>query len=213
MKGKLFMKFKKQIGTLAVALSLMCAGIGYAGAAEAVNVKTPAGGVQNGTVKPPVVGVPKVKPTKEEMKARMEKRAAEFNKALELSDEQVAKAKEIRLDGHKKMKPLLDKKKAKLDEIRKVMNDDTMTVRAQDKKVQALRAELKEIDLDIRQMRRDNEKEFQSILTDEQKAKYAQIKEEGRRHFMEHRMPQGPENFHHMPPVRHHGFKPAPRWR
>lgn len=104
----------------------------------------------------------------------------------------------------------MEKKKAKMDEIRAVMADDNMKVKAQDAKVDALRAQLKEIDQDIRQLRRDNEKEFTSILTDEQKTKYAQIKEEGRKHFREHKMPQGPENFGHRPPVHDHRYRPMP---
>lgn len=151
------------------------------------------------------------KPTPEQMKAMMEKRVEEFNKALGLSDEQIVKAKEIRTKGHEKMKPLIEKKKAKIAEIRTVMDDDNMTVKVQDSKIEKLRSELKPIDQDIRQLRRDNEKEFVSILTPEQKVKYAQIKEEGKKHFRKHRMPQGPENFRHRPPVNDHRFKPTPK--
>jgi len=104
-----------------------------------------------------------------------------------------------------------EKKKAKIAEIRAVMDDDNMTVKAQDAKIEKLRGELKLIDQDIRQLRRDNEKEFVSILTPEQKVKYAQIKEEGKKHFRKHRMPQGPENFRHRPPVNDHRFKPTPK--
>lgn len=143
----------------------------------------------------------KQKPSPEEMKAMMEKRVEEFNKALGLTDAQVAQAKDIRVKGHEKMKPLMQKKKAKLDEIRAVMDNDDLSVKVQDKKIETLRGELKVIDQDIRQMRRDNEKEFTAILTPEQKVKYEQIKQEGRKHYREHRMPQGPENFGHRPPM------------
>ncbi len=150
------------------------------------------------------------KPTPEQMKAMMEKRVEEFNKALGLTDAQVAQAKDIRAKGHEKMKPLIQKKKAKIDEIRAVMDNDDLTVKVQDKKIETLRNELKVIDQDIRQMRRDNEKEFVAILTPEQKVKYEQIKQEGRKHYKEHRMPQGPENFHSKRPMNHpmHGSHP-----
>lgn len=203
---------KKQILTLALAATVITGGITMSQAApckvgEPVNAPVE-------QKKPETCNLPKKEMrqnlTPEQRKAMMEKRIEEFNKALGLSDEQIAKAKEIRTNGHNKMKPLMEKKKAKMDEIRAVMADENLTVKAQDKKIETLRADLKSIDQDIRQMRRDNEKEFQAILTDEQKAKYAQIKEEGRKHFKEHKKPQGPENFGHRPPVKDHRYKPMP---
>lgn len=144
------------------------------------------------------------KPPQEEMKAMMEKRVEEFNKALNLSDSQVKQAKEIRAKGHAKMKPLMEKKRAKMDQIRLVMGNDDILVKEQDKQIDALRAEIKEIDQEIRQLRQDNEKEFKGILNDEQKVKYQQIKEDGRKYYRTHHSPQRPEAFrHHRDP--HHG--------
>ena len=150
----------------------------------------------------------------EERKAKMEKRVEEFNKTLGLTDEQIAKAKEIRTEGHDKMKPLMEKKKAKFDEMRELKANSSMSVKAQDKKMEALRNDMRKIDQEMRQIRRDNEKEFEAILTPDQKTKYEQIKEEGRKHFREHKKPQGPENFSHRPPKApdgDHRHKPAPK--
>lgn len=203
---------KKQILTLALAATVITGGITMAQAVPCKvgePVKAP---VER--KKPETCNLPrkemKQNLTPEQRKAMMEKRIEEFNKALGLSDEQIAKAKEIRTKGHEKMKPLMEKKKVKMDEIRAVMADDNMLVKVQDKKIETLRGELKVIDQDIRQLRRDNEKEFQAILTDEQKAKYAQIKEEGRKHFREHHRPQNPESFGHKPPVKDHRYRPMP---
>ena len=87
--------------------------------------------------------------------------------------------------------------------------------------METLRSDMRKIDQEMRQIRRDNEKEFEAILTPEQKAKYEQIKEEGRKHFREHKRPQGPENFHrgqggangygHRAPVKDHRYKPVPK--
>lgn len=205
---------KKQFLTIALAATVVIGGLCTAEAVpckvgETPKAPAPCQKVECETPKAPCRQV-KQKPTPEQMKAMMEKRIEEFNKALGLSDEQVAKAKEIRANGHNKMKPLMEKKKAKIDEIRAVMADDNIAVKVQDKKVETLRAELKVIDQDIRQARRDNEKEFQAILTDEQKVKYAQIKEEGRKHFRQHHKPQGPENFRHRTPAGDHRYRPAP---
>lgn len=203
---------KKQILTLALAATVITGGITMSQAAPCKVGEPAKASVEQ--QKPETCNLPKKEMkqnlTPEQRKAMMEKRIEEFNKALGLSDEQIAKAKEIRTNGHNKMKPLMEKKKAKMDEIRAVMADDNLTVKAQDKKIETLRADLKGIDQDLRQLRRDNEKEFQAILTDEQKAKYAQIKEEGRKHFKEHRKPQGPENFGHRPPVKDNRYRPMP---
>ena len=149
--------------------------------------------------------------TPEERKAMMEKRVEEFNKTLGLTDEQVAKAKEIRMNGHNKMKPLMEKKRAKFQEMRNLEANSSMSVKAQDKKAETLRNDIGKIDQQMRQIRRDNEKEFEAILTPEKKLKYQQIKEEGRKHFREHRKPQGPENFGHKPPVGDHRYRPEPK--
>lgn len=175
---------KKQFMTIALAATIIFGGFM---SAEAVPCKVGA------PDKMPVKCEKPQKPTPEEMKARMEKRVEEFNKALGLTDEQVAKAKQIRENGHNKMKPLMEKKKAKLDEIRAVMDNDDLSVKVQDKKVEDLRLQLKSIDQDIRQARRDNQKEFEAILTPEQKVKLNQIKEEGKKHFRQNRKPMGPE--------------------
>ncbi len=109
------------------------------------------------------------------------------------------------------MKPLMEKKKAKFEEMRTLEANSSMSVKSQDKKMEALHNDMRKIDQQMRQIRRDNEKEFEAILTPEQKIKYEQIKEEGRKHFREHKRPQGPENFGHRPPVGDHRYKPAPK--
>ena len=47
---------------------------------------------------------------------------AEFENRLKLTDEQKAKAKEIRLNGHKEMKPIMEKLKAKHQEAESIRN-------------------------------------------------------------------------------------------
>jgi len=209
---------RKEFLTMALAATVVFGGFSAANAAPC-NVQD--------TQKAPAQGIMKPEPTEncnlpkkrsemkkltpEERKAKMEQRVMEFNKSLGLTDEQIAKARELRANGHDKMKPLMEKKKAKFDEMRALKANSSMSVKAQDRKMEALRNDMRKIDQEMRQIRRDNEQEFEAILTPEQKAKYEQIKEEGRKHFREHKRPQGPENFGKRPPIKDHGYKPAPK--
>lgn len=208
---------KKEFLTLALAATVVMGGFCTADAVPC-KVGEAANPAAQNVVKPEppeTCNLPKEnrmkKLTPEERKAMMEKRVEEFNKTLGLTDEQVAKAKEIRMSGHNKMKPLMEKKRLKIQEIRSVKESSSMSAKAQDKKIETLKGDLHKIDQQMRQMRRDNEKEFEAILTPEQKLKYQQIKEEGRKHFKEHRKPQGPENFGHRPPVGDHRYRPEPK--
>ena len=63
-------------------------------------------------------------PMSPEMKAKMEKKKAEFDKKLNLTDEQKAKAEQIRKDGFEKMKPVMDQIKVKKDERREIREND-----------------------------------------------------------------------------------------
>lgn len=167
-------------------------------------------------VKPTVQAQKMQKPnmTPEQRKALMEKRMQEFNKTLGLSDEQIAQAKTIRQKGHKQMKPLIEKRKAKIEEWKQIKANDKLSTKTQDKKIETIKNDLKKINQDMHKVRIENENEFKSILTQEQKAKYEQIKAEGRKHYKEHKKPQGPENFKHKPPMKGVAqptpYKPAP---
>lgn len=222
---------KKEFLTMALAATVITGGFLTADAVPCKAGEAPEAAAQSvmQTKAPETCNLPRKKPemkklTPEERKAIMEKRVEEFNKTLGLTDEQVAKAKEIRAQGHNKMKPLMEKKKAKFQEMRTLEANSSMSVKAQDKKAEALRNDMRKIDQQMRQIRRDNEKEFEAILTPEQKIKLEQIKEEGRKHFREHKMPQGPENFRRGPggpegfdhrgpgaPVGDHRYRPLPK--
>lgn len=185
---------KKEIITLALSMAVLFAGIGIASADETTApFKAP--------VKKEQMKMKKMSP--EEIKAAHEKRIAGFNKALGLTEAQTEQAKKLRLKGHDEMRPVMEKKRAKFEEMKKIIDNDNLSVKTQEKKVEALKKDIHELDLRAKQIRRDNEKAFEAILTPEQKAKYLEIKAEGRKHYMEHKKPQGPENFGHRPPYGH----------
>lgn len=112
----------------------------------------------------------------------MEARKAKFEDKLKLTDEQKAKAKEIRMKGHEEMKPIMEKIKAKrqqIDTIRK----SRIAVQEQEKQIAAVREELKVLKKQAHELRIKNMQEFESILTTKQKKTLEKMKKEGRKNF------------------------------
>ena len=156
---------------LAFAVSTQCF------AAEVPTVE-PAAAVPAQTVEQPAA--PEVqKPPK---RPDMEKKKAEFENRLKLTDEQKAKAKEIRMKGHEQMKPIMEAIKEKRQEIDAVMRS-RIAVEAQQEKVKALKAEIRELKKQAHELRMKNMQEFESILTKKQLKELKKMKEEGRKNF------------------------------
>lgn len=121
------------------------------------------------------------RPTRK-MNPEMAKKKAEFDKRLNLTDEQKAKAKEIRENGRKQMEPIMEQIKAKHQEI-KVIRMSRIAVEMQEEKIAAVKAELRDLNKKAHEIRMQNMKEFESILTDKQLKELKKMKAEGRKNF------------------------------
>lgn len=120
-----------------------------------------------------------------------------LDEKLKLTDEQKKQAHEVRMKGHEKIKPVIEKMKAKHDEIKKVL-DSNLSDEQKEKKINALERDLLTLKQQARKIRTDNMKDFEAILTPEQKAEFDKMKKEAReKHKMKKR--------HGKP-----GFGPAP---
>ncbi|MDD3594731.1 MAG: Spy/CpxP family protein refolding chaperone [Candidatus Gastranaerophilales bacterium] len=101
-----------------------------------------------------------------------------FNERLKLTDEQVALAKKNRIEGHKKIKPIMQEimqKKDKLFEIR----ESNLSDAEKKKQTAALKTQIRALEDKADDIREENMKNFESILTAEQKQELAKIKAEG----------------------------------
>lgn len=123
---------------------------------------------------------PCVKP----MPIKMDK--PKIDERLNLTEEQKKQAHEIRMQGHEKMKPIFKEMQAKKQEIRKI-RDSELSQEEKDLKIAPLKNELKKLAQDAKKVRMENTKEFESILTDEQKAEFAKIKNEGKQRAKQYR--------------------------
>lgn len=108
------------------------------------------------------------------------KRHAEFEQRLKLTDEQKAKAKELREQGFEKMKPIMEKIKEKRAEIQTVKQDTTEAGKA---KLEQLQKEIGALKQEAHRLRMENMKAFEGILTKSQLKELQKMKEEGRKKF------------------------------
>jgi hypothetical protein len=105
-----------------------------------------------------------------------------FENRLSLTDEQKLKAKEIRIKGHEKIKPVIEEIKAKKQET-KMIKMSRIAVQVQEERLAAIDAELKVLEKQAHDIRKANMKEFESILTKDQKKILKQMKKEGRKKY------------------------------
>lgn len=116
-----------------------------------------------------------------------QKRKAEFEKRLNLTDEQKAKAEQIHKQGFEKMKPIMEKIKQKHQELKALQAEQN---EANKEKIEQLRKELGALKKEAHEIRQQNMKDFDALLTKKQKKELDKIKEEGRKKFeQEHKKP------------------------
>ena len=122
---------------------------------------------------------PNERPSVNDIKVQREKA---FEKRLELTDEQKIKAREIRIKGHEAIKPIVEQIIAKKQEA-KMVKMSRIAVQVQEERLNAIDAELKVLEKKAHDIRKANMKEFESILTKEQKRTLKQMKKEGRQKY------------------------------
>lgn len=193
------MNKKLFISTILVAL--MATGINCAMAEDAVTEATstaPKGDYSTTTLLPksprPVAVAPKdmkhppeYKKAKQFDKAEMAAKKAEFEKRLNLTDEQKKKIAENKAKDKEKIKPIMDSLKQKKEELNKVYEDTTISEEEKAQKISELRKDIKNLKAQKVEIYKANMKNFESILTDKQKAEFAKIKAEQKKEMEKHR--------------------------
>lgn len=124
------------------------------------------------------------RPSKEEIKRQFEQR-------LQLTDKQKEKAKIIHQKGREKMKPVMMQIDLKRQEI-ETIKLSRMSERMQKERIEQLISEIKELEKQADEIRKENTQEFEKILTKKQKAELEQMKAEGRARFAKEHPPRPP---------------------
>ena len=137
------------------------------------------------------IATPFVQQQNSQMRA---KRDMEFEQRLGLTEEQRIKAREARQKSYEKMKPVVEEiknKKAEVESIKK----SRMPVEVQEEKLTVLDQEIKELEKKAHEIKRNNMKDFEAILTKSQKNTLNQMKKEGRKNFNRGRCCPPPRHF------------------
>jgi Spy/CpxP family protein refolding chaperone len=111
-----------------------------------------------------------------------QKKKCNLFQELNLTEEQKATLKQNREESKKKMKPIMKKMSKKKYEIDKVMLSNASKLEKIEK-IEKIKAEMKVLKIQADQIRREDMKKFESVLTDEQKAKFEEIKKEKKKEF------------------------------
>lgn len=112
----------------------------------------------------------------------IEKARADFEQKLGLTDAQKAQAKELRKQGFEKMKPIIVKTQAKIAEAEAVKKSQ-LTENAKKEQLAQIDKDLADLHKQMNEIRKSNMKDFEAILTSEQKKTLDEMKKEGRKNF------------------------------
>ena len=130
-------------------------------------------------------GLPKMPPPCDMQKVRKAHENV-FEQKLQLTEVQKLKARELRKDGHSKIKPLIDDIRAKKHEA-EIIRNSKLTVEAQEEKLTVIDKDIADLEKQVKVIRKQNMKEFEKILTKEQKKTLKNMKKEGRQKFEQQR--------------------------
>ena len=122
------------------------------------------------------------RPNPEQMKQMRRAHEQAFEQKLGLTEVQKLKARELRKAGHEKMKPVIDQIRAKKQEAEAIRNSK-LTVQEQEEKLTVIDKDLAELKKQARDIKKQNMKDFEAILTKDQKKTLKNMKKEGRKNF------------------------------
>ena len=111
-----------------------------------------------------------------------QKKQAEFDKRLNLTDKQKQKIKDLRIKGHEEMQPIMEQIKTKRQEAEAVKRSK-MSVEMQQEKLKQINSEIQDLRKQAHELRMKNMQDFESILTKKQKKELDKIKKEGRKRY------------------------------
>ena len=131
-------------------------------------------------------------PSAEQIKQMKKAHEAAFEQKLGLTEVQKLKARELRKSGHAKIEPVMKDIKSKKQEAEMVRNSK-LTVQDQEVKLTQIDKELEVLKKQAQEIRKQNMKDFESILTREQKKTLKNMKKEGRKNFDKHRKELPPQ--------------------
>lgn len=120
-----------------------------------------------------------------------------FEQKLGLTEVQKLKARQLREQSHANLAPVMQQIKDKKQEA-EMIRRSRMAVQMQEEKLAVIDKELATLEKQAKEIRKKNMKDFESILTREQRKTLKNMKKEGRKRFeANHKKPCLPNCPHH----------------
>lgn len=123
-----------------------------------------------------------VKPEQPTVVTLRQHRENPFEIRLGLTEQQKMQAREIRYKGHENIYPVYNQIRMLKQEAQMVKNS-RIAVEVQEERLAKIDKELKQLEKQAHKIKRENMKEFESILTRAQKNTLKQMKQEGRKKY------------------------------
>ena len=120
--------------------------------------------------------------TKEEIAKYRKAKEAEFEKKLGLTEDQKIKAYELRIQAHKEMRPIINELMSKKQEA-KMVKMSRIAIQEQEVRLIVLDKEMQALEKKANALRKKNMKDFEAILTKDQRKILKNMKKEGRKNF------------------------------
>ena len=111
-------------------------------------------------------------------KAEMEAKKAEFEKRLNLTEEQKQQIEKNKQKDKEKMKPIMQEMHAKRAELMGIKTDITLAPHEKVEKMAPIEKDLIDLKLKANDLRKKNMEAFEKLLTKDQKVEFEKIKEE-----------------------------------
>ena len=162
-----------------------------AAASNAVKNETIKGNIENLKQRPQIE---RKAPDMEQMKKIRKAHEQAFEQKLNLTEVQKLKARELRKSGHEKIEPVMKNIRAKKQEAEAIRRSK-LTVEAQEEKLTAIDKDLTVLQKQAQEIRKQNMKDFEAILTKDQKKTLKNMKKEGRKNFDKKRKCDGHKKF------------------
>lgn len=172
------MKKYLMVAAMAVSALLITTSISFAGEITQVEKQPIENTKMKPDFKPPHPNFHKRGPHHGPSKAEMQAKKLEFENRLNLTEEQKKKIDENRAKDRELMKPVFEEMKAKRHEMKMVDFDATLTPEQKTAKKEELQTQMKVLKEKANNVRENNMKNFESLLTDEQKKEFSKIREE-----------------------------------
>ncbi|MCR5265349.1 MAG: Spy/CpxP family protein refolding chaperone [Cyanobacteria bacterium RUI128] len=124
----------------------------------------------------PPCGMHKPCPNQHPPKVNMEQK-------LKLTDEQKAKAKQLRMEGREQMEPIMNAIRTKYEQKELIKRSKDIKTQVKLEQIEKINAQIDALNKQARDLRLKNERDFEAILTSKQKKELDKIKADARKNM------------------------------